>query len=467
MIADFPSRLSQQVPQTLGLGPIARRQDKPIYLVGGAVRDLLYGKEISDLDFVIPETDLDFWEKTIRERLDQGHFITLGAKKQTIRRLVGGKLIIDLAPLQGNDLNEDLKHRDFTINAMAWDLAQSTFHDPFAGLQDLWAGRINCVRRRNLTDDPLRIVRAVRFMLEFKAELTANTCLAMSDGAASLKQVARERFAPEFHHIFSHSNSISALQELDKAGALCEIIPPLEPLKGLPQNHHHHPDVFQHSLAAIAALDQLCEENPLQITPLSADNRALLKWAALFHDCGKALTRTVDPDCGAVHFHGYEGFSSHLARETLAGFALGKTSLKRLARLIENHRRPVLTDPDKPQDKSLRQLIFALEDDLELLMLLAFADLEATREQASAARREKLLRLWRQLRIIYTEERIHFIRPLLSGKDLLLLGLQPGPAIGTILRMIHKKQLAGTITDRQEALIEVRQLLRAGEKRKI
>ncbi|HDS15067.1 MAG TPA: CCA tRNA nucleotidyltransferase [Proteobacteria bacterium] len=463
MIADFISRLSQQVPQILDLGPIARRQHKPIYLVGGAVRDLLYGKKISDLDFVIPETELIFWENSILERLGQGHFITLGAKKQTIRRLVSGQFTIDLAPLQGNDLNEDLEHRDFTINAMAWDVAQNTFHDPFFGLQDLRAGRINCVRRKNLTHDPIRIVRAVRFMLEFKAELTATTCLAMSDGAGSLKQVARERFTPEFHHIFSHSNSVCALQELDKAGALCEIIPPLAPLKELPQNHHHHPDVFQHSLATIAALDRLCEENPLQIKPLSADNRALLKWAALFHDCGKALTRTVDPDCGAVHFYGYEGFSSHLARETLAGFALGRTSLKRLARLIENHRRPLLTDPDKSQAKSLRQLIFELEDDLELLMVLAFADLEATQGQASSARQEKLLRLWRQLKTIYSEERARFIKPLLTGKDLLLLGLQPGPAIGTILRMIHKKQLSGTITDRQEALVEVQQLLRAGE----
>ncbi|MBN2705177.1 MAG: HD domain-containing protein, partial [Deltaproteobacteria bacterium] len=188
-------------------------------------------------------------------------------------------------------------------------------------------------------------------------------------------------------------------------------------------------------------------------------DRILLKWTALFHDSGKALTQTRDKDTGIIHFLGHEKFSAHLARASLKNFALGGDFINRVCRLIENHLRPLLFNPDTAQEKSLRKMVFDLEDDLELLLLHAEADLEATRGRASGPRLDKLARLSHRLLSIYHQERTSFIKPLLTGRDLLGLGLKPGPEIGIIIKLIHKQQLNGLVNSREEALAAARALL--------
>ncbi|MBN2809827.1 MAG: HD domain-containing protein [Deltaproteobacteria bacterium] len=440
------------------LSTTARSSAKPIYLVGGALRDLLRSKSLNDLDFACPAADMPFWEDFLSQEM-KGHFITMGAEKFLTRRLVGSQMTIDLAALADSDLNRDLKRRDFTINAMAWGLHEQLLHDPCGGRKDLDAGIIDCVTPENILADPLRIIRAARFMLALDGTLTPACKEALRAGVSHLDQIAKERIAIELNHILAHPQAARGLEELAQIGALQKILPILAPLEGLEQNNFHHLDAFSHTLATVAALDHLCLNNAFALTPPSAADRVLVKWAALLHDTGKALTRTVDPDTGTIHFYGHERFSAHLARESLSGYGLGNKFLQRLSRLIENHLRPLLLDPDHAKEKSLRRLVFDLEDDLELLLLHALADLEATRGRDPGPRRENLRRLCRRLKEIYHLERAGFIKPLLSGKDLLALGLEPGPAVGIMIKLIHKKQLAGTINSREQALAEARNLI--------
>ncbi len=458
MISDLNQQLCKFFPAWEELTTAARQNDKPFYLVGGALRDLLSGKEINDLDFTCPAEDMAYWEDILL-KVTTGHFITMGAEKFLTRRLVGDKITVDLAALNGPDLDSDLGRRDFTINAMAWGLHEQSFHDPYAGRKALEEGTIICVTSDNLLADPLRIVRAVRFMLEIDGQLTTATRVAMADAVDALNQVAKERFAVEFNHILAHHQAARGLKELASVGALQKILPPLAPLAGLEQNNFHHLDAFDHTLAVVEALDQFCQKNPLAITPPTCADRILLKWVALLHDTGKALTKTVDPDTGTIHFYGHERFSAHLARETLAGFALGKEFLMRLSRLIENHLRPLLLNLNNAKEKSLRRLVFDLEGDLDLLLLHALADLEATRGRAPGPRLEALSNLSRRLREIYHLERANFIKPLISGKDLIALGLEPGPAIGIIIKLIHQKQLNGTINNPAQAIAEAQLLI--------
>ena len=458
MISDLNQQLCKIFPAWEKLTSVARKDSRPIYLVGGALRDLLRGEAVSDLDFACRAEDMAYWEDALLSMV-KGRFITMGAEKFLTRRLVGQEMTIDLAALNGPDLVSDLQRRDFTINAMAWGLHEQSFHDPYGGRKDLEEGAIVCVAPDNLLADPLRIVRAARFMLQIDGKLSPTTREAMAAAVNSLDKVATERFAIEFNHILADPQAARGLRELATVGALQKILPPLAPLAGLKQNNFHHLDAFAHTLATVEALDRFCQNNPLAITPPVTADRVLLKWAALLHDTGKALTKTIDPDTGTIHFFGHERFSAHLARETLSGFALGKEFLKRLARLIENHLRPLLLNSDNTKEKSLRRLVFDLEDDLDLLLLHALADLEATRGRDPAFRREALLKLGRRLKEIYNLERTNFIKPLISGKDLLALGLEPGPAMGIIIKLIHQKQLNGTITNPAQALAEARLLV--------
>ncbi|NPA24855.1 MAG: HD domain-containing protein, partial [Deltaproteobacteria bacterium] len=303
------------------------------------------------------------------------------------------------------------------------------------------------------------IVRAIRFMLELEGTIPEATRQAMAEAAPGLGQVAGERFTVEFNHIFAHPESFAGLEILAATGALQTIFPPLAGLQGLAQNNYHHLDALQHTLMMGRELDRFCQENPLSLPAPDPDSRILLKWAGLLHDTGKALTRTIDPDTGIIHFYGHERFSAHLAREALKNFTLGKQFLSRLERLIENHLRPLQLSLGPSKEKGLRRLVFDLEDDLGLLLLHALADLEATRGRNPAPRREALLKLSRELLAIYKKERESFIKPLLTGRDLIALGMEPGPGMGVVIKLIHQRQIAGEIENRDQALAAAEQLL--------
>ncbi|RLB68560.1 MAG: hypothetical protein DRH03_09765 [Deltaproteobacteria bacterium] len=458
MISDLNEKIGKFFPAWEKLTATAQKDAKPLYLVGGALRDLFREAPVSDLDFACRVEDMAYWEESLLKET-KGRFITMGAEKFLTRRLVGSRMTVDLAALAGPDLGCDLRRRDFTINAMAWGLHEQIFHDPYEGCKALQEGVIVCVAPENLLADPLRVVRAARFMLQIEGQLASETREAMKLATRHLNQVAKERFAVELNYILADHRAARGLGELIEIGALQKILPVLTPLENLEQNNYHHLDALAHTLATVAALDQYCQNNPLAIDSPARVDRVLVKWAALLHDTGKALTKTIDPDTGTIHFYGHERFSAHLARETLAGFALGKEFLKRLSRLIENHLRPLLLNPDNTKEKSLRRLVFDLEEDLDLLLLHALADLQATQGRDPGPRRENLRSLSHRLKEIYHFERANFIKPLISGKDLIALGLEPGPAIGIIIKLIHQKQLSGTINSQAQALAEAQLLI--------
>ncbi len=461
MLREIFLRLGRLLPEYHELAGRAATEKIPLYLVGGALRDLCRGKTVSDLDFSCNEQDFGFWEKLFTETLG-GHFVTLGtrAREFKTRRLVGRKLTIDLAALEGAFLNDDLKRRDFTINAMALGLHDGIFHDPFGGRRDLENREITCIAPENFAADPLRIVRAARFKLEIDGRITPSTRDAMTTAAAGLSGVAGERLAVEFNHILLHPSAADGLQILAGVGALQTVFPPLRALEGLTQNNYHHLDGLDHTLAMLAECDRLAEENPFNRPGrLEEESLLLLKWAGLFHDTGKALSRTVDSDSGIIHFYGHERFSAHLARESLAGYALGKPFLKRVSRLIENHLRPLQLLRGESREKSRRRLVFDLGEDLPLLLLHALADLNATRGRDPAPRRAALIGLGRELLTIFDQEKENLIKPLLGGQDLIKLGMEPGPGMGVIIRLIHKRQIAGTIRSRAEALEAARELI--------
>jgi poly(A) polymerase len=446
-------------PQWAKLRQIARESQTELYVVGGSVRDALLHRPLADMDMVCQARNMEYWEKHIAQ-LSGGHFFTLGKEGLITRRLVSGSFSFDLTPLEGDDIAADLQRRDFTINAIALGLHDDSFHDPHYGLEALKQRQLLCVSPTSLQSDPLRILRAVRFALTLDMQLPTATTELMAAARPGLTDIAGERIGNELSLILTHPHAAAGIRRLADTKALDTMFPPLHPLRGLSQNEYHHVDVFEHTLQMFECLDDLLADPPPHaITSPDNEQTVILRLAALFHDAGKALAKTVDPQTGKVHFYGHEQISAHLADTALRPLGLGKQTIARINRLIEHHLAPLLLSLGRPKAKAFRKLVFALEEDLPLLVVLALADNLAARGKNFSQRQEKLEACARELLSVYRQERKSFLKPLLSGKDLLALGMEPGPQMGVIIRAVHQRQINGECTSREEALAWVRNLL--------
>lgn len=440
------------------LQQVARDEHLPLYAVGGCIRDAFLKRPLTDLDLVCHPRDLELWEGHIAN-LHGGHFFTLGKENRITRRLVSHGYTFDLTPMDGDSITADLKRRDFTINAMALGLHDGNFHDPHDGRQALEQHQLLCVTPTSLEDDPLRILRAIRFALTIQAQLPPKTRKQISDARRGLFEVAGERIGSEFSLILSQQHATAGIRLLAETGALCALFSVLSPLQGLRQNEFHHVDVFEHTLQMLEHLDVMIAEPQFFLPQLDDEQQVILRWAALFHDVGKALTKTIDPQTQKIHFYGHEQISAHLAKTMLSPLGLGKQTVARIIRLIEQHLSPLLLSLANPKPKALRKLVFTMEEDLPLLLFLARADNLATRGKNFPQRQEKIEACTSNLFKIYQQERKTFIKPLINGKDLLALGLEPGPQMGIIIRAVHQRQISGECNDREEALAWVKNFL--------
>ncbi len=430
---------------------------RQLYAVGGSIRDAILNRPLTDMDLVCHARDMEHWEGHIA-RLSSGHFFTLGKEDRITRRLVSHNCTFDLTPMDGDSITSDLKRRDFTINAMALGLHDGSFHDPHHGLQALGQHQLLCVSPTSLKDDPLRILRAIRFSLTINIQLPLETIEQMTKAREGLLEVAGERIGSEFSLILTQQNAAAGIRLLADTRTLFTLFSSLLPLRGLMQNEYHHVDVLEHTLQVLENLDRLIMDPPDAMTQPDDEQAVILRWATLFHDVGKAMTKTIDPQTEKIHFYGHEQISAHLAHTMLRPLGLGKQTTARVVRLIEQHLSPLLLSLSNPKPKAFRKLVFTMEEDLPLLLFLTLADNLATRGKNFSQRQKKIETCVRELLNIYRQERKTFIKPLINGKDLLALGLEPGPQMGVIIRAIHQRQINGECSSREEALAWVQKI---------
>jgi tRNA nucleotidyltransferase/poly(A) polymerase len=454
--SEFWHLLVTALPIAPALATAALTTNRDLYLVGGAVRDLLRRQPLADLDFACAGADVATWETVLGSYLE-GRFISLGqGDRATTRRLVAGPMTVDITPIEGPDIDADLARRDFTVNAMAWDFRTGRLLDPHHGRTALAKGCIRTVTPHSLHDDPVRILRAVRFALELKATIDAATRQQMAAAAPALPASAGERHGQELSAILTHPDGGRGIATLAETGAIFPLFPILRPLAGLKQGNHHHLDAWEHTLALLQYLDVLFTDNPFQLPPPNPEHRLVLHLAGLLHDTGKAQTRTLDPDTGNIHFYGHERFSAHLAAAALAPLALPRKVRSLTIELIEHHLDVLLLALAPAKAKAYRKLVFRIGANLPLLLLLTLADSEASRGRRYPERHQAIIRCGRELLKIYHAHQETLTTPLVTGRDLIALGLSPGPRFGEIIRAVHERRLAGEIKDRDTALAWVR-----------
>jgi putative nucleotidyltransferase with HDIG domain len=471
----------------------------PIHLVGGAVRDLLLHRASHDFDFVVPQNAIAI-SRRVANAL-KGGFFALDPERDTGRVIVtleqNERYFLDFASYRGQDLESDLRNRDFTINAMALDIRRpERLIDPLGGARDLREKRLRLCSPSAFQDDPLRILRCVRLAIEYELTISPEARQALHQALPSLAGVSPERLRDELFRILELRKPVAALRVLDLLGALPYVLPELQELKGVTQPPPHQDDVWAHTLNTAQKLASLLDVLQPEHDSEAAANwtmglvslrigryrqplnehlaealhperslRALLLLAALYHDTGKPATRKVDPD-GRVHFLEHEQVGAEMAQQRGAWLRLSNAEIGRLTAIIRHHMRPLLLSKrgETPGRKAIYRFFRDTGPAGVDICLLSLADTLATYGIGMPSEvwayhldviRTLLEAWWEQ-----TEEKIA-PPALVNGQDLMeALGLPPGPEIGRLLEAIREAQAAGEITQRSEALEYARARLR-------
>ncbi len=482
--------------------------DLPVYLVGGAVRDAVLGRETHDLDFATPPGAL----KLAKKLADQlpGAFFPLDEENDTARIVIqhpdDSREILDFAGFRGDSLEADLRGRDFTLNAIAMDLRSGQVLDPLGGIIDIRAKRIRACSEISLSDDPARILRAVRQAAAFGFSIDPATRQLMKTAVPLLANISPERQRDELFKMLAGPKPDASIRALELLGVFPVLLPELPALKGVEQSAPHVHDVWTHTLAVLRHLESILAAlapnydestgnadllNGLLVlrlgryrqqigqhlgSTLNTDRsaRALLFFAALYHDVNKPQTQSTE-ESGRIRFLGHDEQGALTAVKRGMALHLSNDELDRLKLLVRHHMRVHFFSSRKAESGAdpTRKAIYRFFRETGAagisLILLALADLRATydhtltQEQWTAS-----LDVARILLEAYYEKAEEIIKPpqILNGDDLIHeLKMKPGPEIGKLLEAIRETQAAGKLSNREEALSFARGWLAKGHEK--
>jgi putative nucleotidyltransferase with HDIG domain len=466
--------------------------DIPIYLVGGAVRDLLLSRSVHDYDFILPDNTLDI-SRQIANRIGAAYF-PLDSTRGTARIIYtdqnGVRYILDFSTKRGPNLDSDLRDRDFTINAMALDIHKPhELLDPLGGASDLHKKLLRACTPKSLIDDPVRILRAIRMAANYGLKIDPNTRHLMRKAVPELPRISPERQRDEIIRILAGKQphiSILALQILDTFSI---ITPELTPLVGLDQSPPHIKDVWNHTIDTIRVLEGITTilstspdpeasgnlqlgilsmrlgrfrehiKKHLELEPVPGRSiKSLLLFAALYHDVAKPQTRTTDEN-GRIRYFNHDKVGAEIISQRAKAFRLSNIETDRLATIIRYHMRPSFLSHsgNGPSRRAVYRFFRDTGDSGVDICLLSLADVWATYGPTLPQDRwEKQVSVVRTLLEAWWEQPSEQIHPpsLISGYDIIdELGINPGPIIGDILEVIREAQVDKVVHTREEALI--------------
>ncbi len=431
---------------------------RQLYLVGGSVRDQLLGRADRDLDFAT-----DARPEEVRERVTPWadsvwlvgeKFGTVGLMRDGVKAeittfrsdrydLVSRKPEVEF----GDDIYPDLSRRDFTINAMARALPTGELLDPFGGQEDLRERLVRFVGdpATRIREDPLRLLRAVRFSAQLDFELDPHTAAGIAEGAAEIRRISWERIRDELDGILTSDHPKEGLRLLLDLGLAHFVLPELEHLHLPEPARYQMKDLLEHTLDTVAF-----------VPPDKA-----LRYAALFHDIAKPETFTQD-ELG-VHFYRHEDVGAARVKEVLLRLRQPLDFLETVAALVRDHLRVPFYRAEWSAS-AVRRLMFELGDHLEANLLLADADVRASDPHDYPEFSARLEELRRRMHAEGEAADLARMRPLLDGHEIMaLLNLPPGPKVGEIQRYLLDHQIEGTLTTKEAAGEMVRKQFGEGQ----
>ena len=450
------------------------------WLVGGAVRDRVLGRVATDFDVVVAG-DPEIAARSVARAAGRAACFELshdfGAWRVVAR---DSSWQLDVERMRGGDLAADLALRDFTVNAIAEPLAGGAAIDPLGGLGDLAAGRLRMVAEGAFADDPLRVLRLVRTVVELELEPDGDTLAAAARHAGALAGVSPERVFAELNRILSSDHASGGFELMARLGAGATVLPELEALRGVEQNRFHHLDVHGHTLEvldrtseltaasdaaapALAALGASSDAATAVLAEPLADGLTrgqALRWGALLHDAAKPLTHEVRGADGRVTFIGHDVAGAELAREVLGRLRSSERLASHVAALVRNHLRLgfLVHEPQPLARRTMYRYLRTCEPVEVDVTVLSIADRLATRGENSERAIAAHLTLADQvLAAAIAWHREPRPEPLVRGDELAReLEIAPGPQLGTLLESIAEARYAGELDGREDAIAHAR-----------
>ena len=405
-------------------------------LVGGSVRDAFLGRKSPDLDFTTdanPDEIIRVIKGYANTHWDIGReFGTIGARigDDTVEITTYRADKYNPASRKpevafGKDLNDDLNRRDFTINAMALRLPDKTFVDPFNGLQDLLAGVIRTpgAPETSFGDDPLRMMRGARFASQLGFEIEPKTFAAMTELAGRIEIISAERVQAEFTKLMLGKQPRLGLEALVESGLARFVLPELPALKLEVDEHHHHKDVYEHTLRVV-------EQAISYEADYGLEGDFVLRFAALLHDIGKPATRRLETG-GGVTFHQHDLVGARLAKKRMLALRFDKDTIRDVSRLIELHLRFFGYGEQTWSDSAVRRYVRDAGELLTRLHALTRSDVTTRNQRKADHLSHAYDDLEQRIAALREQEELDSLRPDLSGEEIMsILNLKPGREVG-------------------------------------
>lgn len=434
----------------------------PAFIVGGSVRDLLLGRRPKDIDIAVGVNPKKYAQEISGKT--GGVLIRLGKGKQAVYRIICKETTYDISSLSGNAIDEDLRRRDFTINAMAVDLKDGSIIDLRTGLEDLKTGTIRMVAEFAFKSDPLRLLRAYRIGAELDFNIHPDTLSAIRRDAHRISKPAGERIRVELFRLMGTPISARFMEQMADAGLLFAVFPELSPLSGCLQNEYHEYNAFDHTISAYKKLELLLNDTETQslffphhqTEPLKI-NQYLMKYAVLLHDIGKPAAKTEDRN-GRIHFYGHDHIGAEMALVTAKRLKLSNFEKEFSYRMIRNHIRPLLLYiahlQNSLSEKGIVRFFMKAGELTPYILLHALADHLGKGKKDPLSTEKYHQFLAGMIHDYYSRyDRIQSGQPLLTGHDLIEeFGLTPGPVFKEILTHVEEARCSGEITNRTAAV---------------
>lgn len=440
------------------IGAIADELGVRAFVVGGYLRDLALARAVKDIDIVVIGDGIAFAREvaarlkkrrivvferfgTAMLHLDDATVEFVGARRESYDR--GSRK----PAVSAGTLEDDLARRDFTINAMAASLNgqdQGTLVDPHGGRGDLEARLIRTPLdpRATFSDDPLRILRAMRFSAQLGFTVYADVLRAAEEMRDRLSIVSQERITDELLKILASPKPSVGFGLLLQTGVLESIFPEIAQMGGVEQREeYHHKDVFWHTLKVVDNVAAVSED-------------VWLRLAALLHDVGKPKTKAFREGTGWT-FHGHEEVGARMVKRIFGRMKLPMTHMRYIEKLVRLHLRPMALVDEGVTDSALRRLLFDAGQEIDDLMTLCRADITSKNPKKVAAVRNNYDRVVEKLKDVEEKDRLRNWQPPVDGLEIMsLFELEPGPAVGKLKTAIREAILEGEIPNEHQAAVD-------------
>lgn len=439
-------------------------KDKKAFIVGGFIRDVLTDKKSPDRDLIICDCDVKSFSKKLADKIN-GYYIELDIKNNIYRIVLQDKInYLDITCPIENDFEKDIKRRDLTINAIAYDINNKKFIDIVGGIKDIKEKNIKGICVQNFKDDPLRLLRVFRFYSKTGFKIDNELLEISKKYCKEITKPAKERLTVELLKMFEGKFCDKALIKLYKTGLLEEIFPIYKEVKKIPPNSHHHLDLIHHLIETVYQIQNIYENAQDEVKKHldtikygGVKELAFLKLAGFLHDIGKPSCWTIEEETGRHRFIRHDSIGEKLVQPILKELKFSKKQIEYIKSLIKYHIYPssLVSTPDVSEKAFLK--FYRKMDKLVIdVIILAMADrLSARGEKITDEMVKNNIDNLTKLLNIYLEQQnnIKPIEKLLNGNDIMqLLNLEQGPELGKIIKSLQEAQNESIVNTKEEAI---------------